>query len=360
MPDHQLALSRSAWRQISDLLTAYRQSIDPVSWSHRTSYWWSSSVFSLTDQLQIASRAEDLASLRSPETPLFVTGFWRSGTTLLHELLCTDPQFGFATTAQCMNPSTMLLPRSRHGKGKVEKRPMDDMILSASSPQEDEFALLALGAPSPYQVLLVPTAIEHAVRLLRPTMLTRTEAIRLERALMDFRRRLALLDPRPPVLKSPTHSFRMRWLAELFPGARFVFITREPIATFGSNVKLWHALFLRYALTTWSQESLESLVVLAYEALAESIVEARNHIGRHQLVEIAYEDLAADPIGTMKELYVRLNLTAGPDAEAGWRRYVNARSDHKVGSYQKLSPQSPNFLERMKERAQVIRPASRG
>ncbi|HVA85305.1 MAG TPA: sulfotransferase, partial [Candidatus Saccharimonadales bacterium] len=38
------------------------------------------------------------------EAPIFIIGHWRSGTTLLHELLALDDRFGYPTTYQCFAP----------------------------------------------------------------------------------------------------------------------------------------------------------------------------------------------------------------------------------------------------------------
>ncbi|MEO8269188.1 MAG: sulfotransferase, partial [Aureliella sp.] len=36
--------------------------------------------------------------------PIFILGHWRSGTTLLHEMLVGDPQFACPNTFQCFAP----------------------------------------------------------------------------------------------------------------------------------------------------------------------------------------------------------------------------------------------------------------
>ncbi|MDP9222377.1 MAG: sulfotransferase, partial [Actinomycetota bacterium] len=43
--------------------------------------------------------------------PIFILGHWRSGTTLLHELIALDDRFSFPTTAQCFCPNDFLVIR---------------------------------------------------------------------------------------------------------------------------------------------------------------------------------------------------------------------------------------------------------
>ena len=41
--------------------------------------------------------------------PIFIIGHWRTGTTLLHELMSLDPQLRFPTTFECLLPTHFLL-----------------------------------------------------------------------------------------------------------------------------------------------------------------------------------------------------------------------------------------------------------
>src|SRR5947209_16325342 len=87
------------------------------------------------------------------QPPLFILGHWRSGTTLLHELLVQDPRHGYPDTLQCMGPCQHLVtgPLLRRYVNWIlpERRIMDNMAVGWGRPQEDEFALALLGAPSP-------------------------------------------------------------------------------------------------------------------------------------------------------------------------------------------------------------------
>jgi hypothetical protein len=71
----------------------------------------------------------------------------------LHELLCVDTRYTYPTTYACMNPHHFLFSEASvlARKGSSTQRPMDEMEVRPSSPQEDEFVLLSLGARSPYE-----------------------------------------------------------------------------------------------------------------------------------------------------------------------------------------------------------------
>src|SRR6185312_14807896 len=60
---------------------------------------------------------------------IVILGFWRSGTTLLHELLCTNDRFGYPTTYACLNPHHFVLTQAHAlARPSVElRRPQDRM-----------------------------------------------------------------------------------------------------------------------------------------------------------------------------------------------------------------------------------------
>src|SRR5262245_27448077 len=45
-----------------------------------------------------------VAQVEISQSPLFILGHWRSGTTFLHELLIRDPEHTFPSTYQCFVP----------------------------------------------------------------------------------------------------------------------------------------------------------------------------------------------------------------------------------------------------------------
>src|SRR5271170_7170628 len=151
----RLRLSFGAWRRLVSKIDRDRGQLSSQS---NLAYWLGGLGHSLLFRLQDASHAEALKAT-VPSPPIFVLGFWRSGTTLLHELLCCDSNFGFPSTYACLNPAHFLLSERWTGSRSQQQvhRPMDHLRYSWASPQEDEFALLILGAPSAYEALIVPS-----------------------------------------------------------------------------------------------------------------------------------------------------------------------------------------------------------
>lgn len=92
--------------------------------------------------------------------PIFIIGHWRTGTTLLHELMVLDKRFAFPTSYECMAPKQSLVTArivTRYFNFLFpDRRPMDNMATGFEHPQEDEFALCNLGVGSPYERMAFP------------------------------------------------------------------------------------------------------------------------------------------------------------------------------------------------------------
>src|SRR5258707_10191282 len=92
--------------------------------------------------------------------PLFVLGHYRSGTTLLHNLLAVDRRFSFPNMFQIYNPYTFRVfgPLGAPFAGSLlpRKRLVDNMTWGTDMPQEDEMARMLLTGLTPYLPLPFP------------------------------------------------------------------------------------------------------------------------------------------------------------------------------------------------------------
>lgn len=270
--------------------------------------------------------------------PIFVIGHWRSGTTFLHELLCSNPHFNFPTTYACMNPHVFPLtePSVLHYASKRPVlRPMDNMPISLASPQEDEFALLALGARSPYEGLLFPKATERGFAAADPCDLPESE---MQEWVYVFTRFIDQVSRRKPgcpvVLKSPTHSYRVALLSRLFPTARFIHIVRNPLEVYNSTLYMWQKLCSLYALTKLPEEGVLSGKVIAnWVRLEEKLDVALPRLAKERYIQVRYEDLVIRPAEVVERIYTRLDLGKFAVALPHLDRYVKQASSFTGNSF---------------------------
>jgi len=274
-----------------------------------------------------------------PESPVFVLGHWRSGTTLLHELLMLDTRFTCPTTHDCFLPCHNLLSgefvRANFGFAMPGKRPMDNMPAGWDRPQEDEFALALLGEPSTYTDVAFPNDPPLDPGALDLSGLSPRQVRHWQRTLARFIKTIAMRDPRRLVLKSPPHTARVPELLELFPAAKFVHIGRDPYALFGSTVNLWLALSKAHGLQTpRGPQQFEEKVFREFRVLTERYLATRDLIPAGNLVEVRFDELTADMPGTVGRVYQALGLDGYPAIEPLVAGYAAATKSYERNKFE--------------------------
>jgi omega-hydroxy-beta-dihydromenaquinone-9 sulfotransferase len=270
--------------------------------------------------------------------PLFILGHWRSGTTLLHELLVQDPRHNFPNTYQCFDPCHFLLTQwcvRRYFSWMLpERRLMDNMPIGWDRPQEDEFALALLGAPSPYTDCAFPNEAKLDFSTLDLDGLPPAKRAAWKRTLRHFLQAVSMRDSRRLVLKSPPHTCRIPALLELFPDARFIHIVRDPYAVYASTVNLWRTLYRIQALQTPTFAGLEERVFATFNHFHQRLADTRTLVAPERFHELKYEDLTKDPIGEVRRIYEHLDLGDFETARPHLDRYLAETSRYERNRFQ--------------------------
>jgi hypothetical protein len=256
--------------------------------------------------------------------PVFILGHWRTGTTLLHELLTLDPRHACPTTYDCFAPHHFVISRSwlpkLLGWPLPDRRGVDNMAAGWQHPQEDEFALCLLGVPSPYRRMAFPNQPPDDGSLdlsgLSPLELRRWKA-----ALYQLAQGLTLVNRgRRLILKSPTHTCRIPTLLQLFPDARFVSLVRDPYVVYPSTLHLWRFLYTVHGLQPPAWQDLPEFILGTFVHMDERLQEGKRLLAPGRFQELRYEDLVRDPVGQLEALYQALDLgdftAARPHIEA--------------------------------------------
>ena len=336
-------LTGAAWQRVSRAIQDFHLQVDRRD---QFTYSWCSTFYSLLFKLQ-ATAYEDSLKKVGPLPPIFLLGFWRSGTTFLHELFSCDKRLGFPSTYACLNPTHFLLSESWIGNNTMQQqvqRAMDKMKYSWISPQEDEFALMILGAASPYLALVTPSLMSQPNALLDPNCLSPAERQHWAETLHLFIRMVSLKQPKTILLKSPPHGYRMPLLPSFFPGARFVIVERNPYEVFASNLKLWRTLLQMYSLEPFDGEQIENFVLAAYVIHEKAIHTGVPNVGPGSIARVYYEDLIENPQREMARLYSELELENFEKTRPELERYVRSVADHTRNRFT-LSQAQMNRLE---------------
>jgi len=186
---------------------------------------------------------------------------------------------------------------------------MDNMETGWDRPQEDEFALLALGLRSPYRRMAFPNQPAPDMDFLDFDQIDTDEIQGWLNSLRSFLVAVSIATGRPLVVKSPTHTGRIKWLANEFPDAKFIHITRNPRDLFPSTCRLWSGLDNVQALQKPNHDQLDSYVIQCLQRMYRAFHAGREEISPQRLIDVRYEDLVKDPVKTMNDIYKTLRLS---------------------------------------------------
>ncbi|MDB4557722.1 sulfotransferase [bacterium] len=285
------------------------------------------------------------AELHGP--PVFIVGHWRSGTTLLHELMVRDERLSSPSTFQCFAPCHFLVTEwffRRFASWLLPgKRPMDNMAAGWDRPQEDEFALMNLGQPSPYRRIAFPNEPAVDLEYLDFDGVPEGKRQAWMEALRSFLLKVSVGTGRPLIIKSPTHTGRVGWLAREFPEAKFIHITRDPRELFPSTCRLWRGLDEVQALQNPKHEKNEEYVVECLSRMYKAFHQQRKTIESARMIDIRFEDLTNNPVETLRTIYATLRLSDFESVEPTIREWVD--SEHKT--YKRNQHQLPPEKEAM-------------
>lgn len=272
------------------------------------------------------------------EEPVFIIGHWRSGTTHLHNLLCQDPQMGYATTYQSVFPDTLfniagrfifknftrlLIPGKRKG---------DNVKLDPDLPQEEEFAL---GDKTPicyYYFWMFPQRIlEYYESFVRFKDIQENELLAWEE---DYKllitKSLKNTNRKRFLSKNPTNTARVKVLYDMFPNAKFVHIHRNPVEVFLSMRNFFDKMLPPLQMQSIDKKVLDDHTFTIYKNLMSDYFEQKQLVPEGNLVELSFEELEENPEVILKGIYQKLNMKGFEEAQLHFKSYLES-----MGSYKK-------------------------
>ena len=281
------------------------------------------------------------------EAPIFIIGFWRSGTTLMHNLITQNPDFGYVTTYQGVFPNLCMLNQWWiKGIAKLvmpETRPYDNMKLDFQYPQEEEIAMGNLQSLSFYNFFYFPNDIDYYAKhdlLLKDVPDEKIQA--WKKAYINLIK-TALINSNGKrfVSKNPPNTARIKTLLEMFPEAQFVYMHRNSYESIFSFQRFMHAVHDGIKLQNYDQEVHTHNMVKIYKTVLEHYNEQKKLIPAGQLIEVKYEEFEQDMISHTKKVYDKLSIPGFEKALPFMEKHVAEISNHK----RRIHKIDPEFIE---------------
>ncbi|MGE4612638.1 MAG: sulfotransferase [Paracoccaceae bacterium] len=256
-----------------------------------------------------------------PSDPVFVLGYWRSGTTYLQRLLSCDPQMVTPSLYDCLfadmsavtrtwlEPTLNAVARTLRLKYSVQRMPLD-----FGQPSETDVALcIQLCLQSSNWGHIFPRRFNNWMNRCASDPISEEAQNWLDATDTFLRKCSWAADGRRVVLKSPIYTARVPLLLQRYPNARFVYIHRDPISVFHSNRYLWSVILKHFSLQNLTSEEVDATIIQSYRFLLERYLQQRDQVPPSKLTELRYEDLLKNPESEMIRIYSQLDLGPLPD-----------------------------------------------
>lgn len=293
-------------------LFAMRPPIDFSRWYKLALMPGTAAFSSLWSGIEALRFGKKIQATEVADPPIFVLGFWRSGTTLLHNLISSDPQLCYPNYYQCLYPHHFLSTEGWLAPPTARflpaTRPMDNVAVGWNMPQEDEIALCVLSLASCYLQVVFHDDVNKYQRFHNMADCTPAERKAWMDALDYLIRKLTLKHQKRVVLKSPSHTFKIPYLLQLYPNAKFVYIYRNPYAVFKSATHLRRTMYEENGMCRPDYGDIDERVLELYELCFKDYERDKALIPAGNLSEIRFEDFEQDPLLHLERIYSDIGL----------------------------------------------------
>jgi len=266
--------------------------------------------------------------------PVFIIGFGRSGTTILHEVLSADPQFRSVRRWEAMFPCPPPATSTYESDPRIARaQDFVDVIHTASPewktmhawggnlPVEDpEFTLPAFFSEVWPYIFQIPSYEKYFASQDQ------------EYQFWWHKRTLKLLQwkHRKPhwLLKSPTILPRIPALLRTYPDARIIFTHRDPVTSGDSVVNVLGTAYYWRTDDPWSGGVVDEWVMADKRAeLWDRVIEWMENgtIAAGSYANCLYQDFMQKPMEALRGIYRDLGLHAPPEAFERMRAYLDSR-----------------------------------
>lgn len=285
---------------------------------------------------------------------VMIVGYFRSGTTHLHNLLSTHPDAVTPRWVQAMSPQGFWLSWAFLRLALVpflpNTRPQDDVAFGPDWPAEDDFAHnnWALVSTLPGR-LVVPQERARWAAYQCLNDLPERDLARWRRVMAAFAWKVSAASRgrRHLLLKSPSHTGRVAELDRLFGGrVRFVHISRDAEDVVRSNVAM-HARLEGQSLQPLPPEAETREAVIAEYIETETVfLQEAEALEPSRVVRLRYDELVAAPMASYARVCEVMGLV--------WDERVRVRAERylaEVGAYKTRAavaseePRDPRLAE---------------
>ena len=287
-------------------------------------------------------------------SPVFIVGLPRTGTTHLHGIVSKDPANRTPLTWEVMYPAA-----SRSPDDVARARSQTDTRLGWADRLAPEFMRIhPIAADLPQECIAITAQVFMSIQFHTthdvPSYQNWFETAS-QRLAFDFHQRFlqhlqakstamdggsaanagAICGPGSRwVLKAPGHLFALEGLLERYPDARIIHTHRDPLRVMASMAS--HATVLRRAFSdSANPRKIAADWADRWARALEKFLAVRDRAPAAQFLDVSFESIESDPLGTVERVYDFLGWPMTDAARAAMQSFLDAnpKNKHGVHSY---------------------------
>ncbi|MCG6893064.1 MAG: sulfotransferase [Desulfobacteraceae bacterium] len=271
------------------------------------------------------------------EDPIFIIGHWRSGTTLLHNLLTQLPNTSYPSTFQSVFPNNLFFLQFIFKIAMrwfmPSERPADHVRIDPDYPQEEEIALGNEIEHSFYYWFYFP---KNTIEFLEKYLMDEDPDV-LEKWKINYlrfiKRAMGNIGGSRFISKNPPNTFRIKTLLGLFPNAKFIFLHRNPYEVFFSSKRFFWQTIHGLKFQEIDENTFDAFILKVYQEMMDRYVRDRGTIPKGNLIELRYQDLCHRPYSIFREITERCGIGVDADTSRKVQSFIEQGLSHVVKTY---------------------------
>lgn len=290
--------------------------------------------------IELVKYNKKVESYKIERDPLFILGYYRSGTTYLQQMFMQDNRLGYTSFYQTMFPELMLtfeksmtpvlekITQTFRTQNHFHRIPF-----TWHSPGEEDVAMLSLmnAKAAQWGVLFPRRATDTFTKYALFEKISNEEIKKWMDSYLYLVKKISLANQRKTlVLKSPLNTARIKQLLTLFPNAKFIYISRNPVHVFASCKRLWEMIIKKYVLGNYATINLQQIILETYSVTINSYMKDKLLIPQSRLIEISYENFIKKPVEILQQVYEKLELGDFEHCKDAMNKYEHGQKNYRT------------------------------
>ena len=135
------------------------------------------------------------------------------------------------------------------------------------------------------------------------------------------------------LIRNPAYTARIPMLREMWPGAKFIHIYRNPFRIYPSMKNYFNKLFPALALQDYHQVKIDDTIFKTYHRMMHLAIADLSQLPDSEYIEIQYEQLEERPLAALELLYGKLGLSGFENTKPYFEKYLDGIRGYTKNQY---------------------------